>query len=129
MAQQFKADGDSARRAKRQPAGRWLDMGVQRARLAPKLTGEQIAELLALAEMTLCCGGSLTFGMRHLEGTCRTLGDMRLIEAVRPPEEKLTAGSRKIRLTKLGWLTLLTRCEAEMAHLLPAVEEAEGEAA
>jgi hypothetical protein len=108
---------------------RRLDLGMQRAALAPKLTGEQIAELLALAEMTICCGGSLTFNMRHREGECATLIEMGLAEATRPAAENLTAGTRKIILTKLGWLTLLTRCEAEMAAILPAVDNAEGEAA
>jgi hypothetical protein len=105
---------------------RRLDLGMQRAALAPKLTGEQLAEMLALAEMTLCCGGSLTFNMRHREGLLAGLIKLGLAEATRPAE--LSPGTRKVILTKLGFLTLLTRCKTEMAAILPVVEDADGEA-
>ena len=110
---------------------RRLTIGAERARLAPALTGEQLAELLALAEMTICAGGSLSFGMRHREGICAELIGMGLAEAVRPETTQRTPGTRKILLTKLGFCTLFTRCETEMAAILPQQqdEDAEGEAA
>lgn len=97
------------------------DLGMQRARIAPMLTGEELAELFALADFTLSAGGSLRWG-RPASAIEIRLKALRLTEWVRRPD--ISRGTHMIRLTKLGWLTLLTRCEREMRHLLP-LDEAE----
>ena len=93
------------------------DLGMQRARIAPLLTGEELAELLALADFCVSCGGSMQFGKRS--ELAKRLAALRLTETFRPTEPPHV---RSVRLTKLGWLTLLTRAEIEMRHLLPAEE-------
>lgn len=95
------------------------DIGLQRARIAPTLTGEQLAEMFALAEFCIGAGGSLCFGKPSPLGA--SLIALRLVERV--PQPDLGRGSALHRLTKLGWLTLLTRAETEMAHLLPPEQE------
>lgn len=93
-----------------------MSIGMKRAQIAPTLTGEDLAEMLALADFCISCGGSLHF---HKPGpVVQRLLDLKLVERVRHKPED----SRKNlhRLTKLGWLTLLTRAETEMRHLLPA---------
>jgi len=98
------------------PAGlRRGDLGMQRSRIAPLLTGEDVAELLALADFCIGADGSLHF-VRPSDLACR-LKALRLVEWVRRPD--LGRGARLHRLTKLGWLTLLTRAEHEMRHFLP----------
>lgn len=89
------------------------DLGMQRSRIAPLLTGEDLAELFALADFCIGAGGSLHFG--KVSPMARRLKDLRLTEWTREPEHS----GRLVRLSKLGWLTLLTRCESEMRHLLP----------
>lgn len=93
--------------------------GRDRARIAPLLTGEDLAELLALAEFSVICGGSFHF--QPPQGTAKRLMDLGLVERVRTG---IARGPHARRLTQLGWLTLLTRAEAEMAHLFPAHPEA-----
>ena len=97
------------------------DLGMQRARIAPLLTGEDLGELLALAEFGVCAGGSLHFGPSPASAV--RLKRLRLVEWV--PQPEVGRGTRLRRLTKLGWLTLLTRAETEMRHLLPPDEEDE----
>ena len=94
------------------------DVGMKRSRIAPTLSGEELAELFALAEFCVSCGGSLSFG-KPSELATRFVG-LGLIERVR--EAGLSRDARRVRLTKLGWLTLLTRAEHEMRHILPAEE-------
>jgi hypothetical protein len=94
------------------------DLGAQRARIAPLLTGEDLAELLALADFCIGAGGSLHFGKRS--DLTKRLKALRLIEWTKPAD--LSRDARLTRLTKLGWLTLLTRAEDEMRHLLPPEE-------
>jgi len=91
------------------------DLGRQRSRIAPLLTGEDLAELLALADFCISCGGSLNFS-KPSDMAVR-LKALRLVEWVSQPE--LSRGTKLHRLTTLGWLTLLTRAEHEMRHLLP----------
>jgi hypothetical protein len=93
------------------------DLGEQRARIAKLLTGEDLAGLFALADFCISCGGSVAFG--KLSDLIKRLIALRLIETFRPPEPPHL---RSVRLTKLGWLTLLTRAETEMRHLLPMEE-------
>jgi hypothetical protein len=96
------------------------DLGMQRARIAPLLTGEELAELLALAYFQICSGGSVAFGKpSDMETRLRSL---RLVERVR---DAAAPGIWIRRLTQLGWLTLLTRAESEMRHLLPVPEPVE----
>jgi hypothetical protein len=96
------------------------DLGMQRARIAPLLTGEELAELLALANFQICSGGSVAFGKpSDMEARLKSL---RLLERVRDAE---APGIWIRRLTQLGWLTLLTRAENEMRHLLPVEPETE----
>lgn len=101
------------------------DIGMQRARIAPLLTGEDMAELLALADFTIAAGGSLRFGSKAVDPLTQRLIGMGLVERARVELRGSTATRRasKHRLTKLGWLTLLTRAENEMAHLLPKEDE------
>lgn len=94
------------------------DLGMQRSRIAPLLTGEELAELFALADFCVGAGGSLHFG--KLSPMAHRLKKLRLMEWVREPEKH---DGRLHRLTKLGWLTLLTRAETEMRHLLPSEEK------
>lgn len=94
------------------------DLGMQRSRIAPLLTGEDLGELFALADFCISAGGSLHFGKPS--DLAQRLKALRLVEWVRQPE--LSRGSRLHRLTKLGWLTLLTRSEHEMRHIIPAEE-------
>lgn len=96
------------------------DLGMQRARIAPLLTGEELAELLALADFQISCGGCVAFGKPSDIQT--RLRSLRLVERVRDAE---APGIWIRRLTQLGWLTLLTRAETEMRHLLPAEEAVE----
>lgn len=92
---------------------------MQRSRIAPILTGEDLAELFALADFCVSSGGSLCFGKpSDLVVRLKTL---RLVEWV--PQPEISRGTKLHRLTKLGWLTLLTRAESEMRHLLPLDEE------
>ena len=91
------------------------DIGMQRARIAPLLTGEDLAELFALADFCLSSCGSFRFG--KLSDLDKRLIGLRLMETFRPLEPPHI---RSVRLTKLGWFTLLTRAENEMRHLLPA---------
>ncbi len=99
------------------------DLGRQRARIAPLLTGEELAELFALADICISAGGSLRHGKPSPLAT--RLRALRLVEwvAAIPP----VRGLRLQRLTKLGWLTLLTRAEHEMRHLLPLEEVPEND--
>lgn len=92
------------------------DLGFQRSRIAPTLTGEDLEEMLALADFCVSCGGSLHF--TKPSPLIQRLVAMKLVERVTQPD--LSRGARLHRLTKLGWLTLLTRAGQEMAHLLPA---------
>jgi hypothetical protein len=93
-----------------------MSIGMKRAQIAPTLTGEDLAEMLALADFCISCGGSLHF---HKPGSVvQRLLDLKLVERVRYKPEDRTKNLH--RLTKLGWLTLLTRAETEMRHLLPA---------
>ena len=93
-----------------------MGIGIKRAQIAPTLTGEDLAEMLALADFCISCGGSLHF---HKPGPAvQRLLDLKLVERVRYKPEDRTKNLH--RLTKLGWLTLLTRAETEMRHLLPA---------
>jgi hypothetical protein len=94
------------------------DLGMQRGRIAPLLTGDDLAELLALADFCIGAGGSLHFGKQS--DMTRRLKALRLIEWTRPPD--LSRGARLAKLTKLGWLTLLTRARCEMRHILPTEE-------
>lgn len=94
------------------------DLGMQRARIAPLLTGEDLAELLALAEFCLSTGGTLNF-MKPSPLAIR-LKKLRLVEWL--PQPHLTRGAKLYKLTTLGWLTLLTRAENEMRHLLPVYD-------
>lgn len=94
------------------------DLGHQRSRIAPLLTGEDLAELLALADFCLASGGSLHF--TKPSDLAIRLKQLRLTEWV--PQPGLSRGTKLHRLTKLGWLTLLTRAETEMQHLLPPEE-------
>lgn len=91
------------------------DLGRQRSRIAPLLTGEDLAELSALADFCIGSGGSLCF-CKPSDLAVR-LRRFRLVEWVAQPE--LSRGTKLHRLTKLGWLTLLTRAENEMRHLMP----------
>ena len=91
------------------------DLGMQRARIAPLLTSEDLAELFALADFCLASGGSLQF-VKAGDGA-RRLKALRLVEWV--PQPQLGRGCHLHRLTMLGWLTLLTRAETEVRHLLP----------
>lgn len=100
------------------------DIGFRRAQIAPTLTGAELAEMLALAEFCISCGGSLHF-TRPSPLQERLIG-LGLVERVR--HEPGASRKNLHRLTKLGWLTLLTRAEAEMKHLLP-VEDIDLEAA
>lgn len=88
---------------------------MQRARIAQLLTGEELAELFALADFCISSGGILQFSKPSLL-TIR-LRALRLVEWV--PQPEISRGTRMYRLTKLGWLTLLTRAESEMQHLMP----------
>ena len=97
------------------------DFGMQRTRIAPLLTGEDLAELLALADFYFSSGGSLQF-VKAGDGA-RRLKTLRLVEWV--PQPQLGRGRHLHRLTTLGWLTLLTRAETEMRHILPAKKEYE----
>lgn len=94
------------------------DLGRQRGKIAPLLTGEDLAELLALADFCVSCGGSLNFG--RPSDLAKRLKTLRLVEWV--PQPELSRGTKLHRLTMLGWLTLLTRAEHEMRHLLAADE-------
>jgi len=96
------------------------DLGMQRARIAPLLTGEDLAELLALADFCVSSGGAFQFGKRS--DLAKRLADMRLTETFRPSDPPHV---RSVRLTNLGWITLLTRAENEMRHLLPPEKELE----
>ncbi len=101
-----------------------MSIGMKRAQIAPTLTGADLAEMLALADFCISCGGSLHF---HKPGPIvQRLLDLKLVERVRYKPEDRTKNLH--RLTKLGWLTLLTRAEQEMKHLLPT-EPALAEAA
>ncbi|MBU8540230.1 hypothetical protein [Falsiroseomonas tokyonensis] len=105
--------------------------GFERARLAPLLRGEDLAEMLALAEVGVCCGGSLHF-TKPTQVTLRLI-ELKLVERKKPPREVdgvkqgISANGYVHRLTKLGWLTLLTRAEHEMRHLLPPEPEPDPE--
>ena len=91
------------------------DLGRQRSRIAPLLTGEDLAELFALADFCVIGHGSLNFvGPSDL---AKRLKKLRLVEWI--PQPELSRGTKLHRLTKLGWLTLLTRAEGEMRHLMP----------
>lgn len=96
------------------------DLGMQRARIAPLLTGEDLAELFALADFCISCGGSLHFDKPSLLSV--RLKALRLVEWIPQPEVSRRVQSH--RLTKLGWLTLLTRAENEMQHLMPKAVDA-----
>ena len=72
----------------------------------------------ALADCCVVCGGSMVFGKRS--DVAKRLTALRLTEQFRPTEPPHV---RSVRLTELGWLTLLTRAENEMRHLLPHDEE------
>ncbi len=102
-----------------------ISIGAARAALAPSLTAEDVAELLALAEFSVSVGGSLTFDMRHLQEPYARWEAAGLTIASRHPG--MTPGSRKVRLTELGWLVLLDRCRDEMQHFLPPEEHEDGE--
>lgn len=91
------------------------DLGRQRSRIAPLLTGDDLAELLALADFCIASGGSLCF--MPPSDLSKRLKKLRLTEWI--PQPELSRGTKMHRLTKLGWLTLLTRSEHEMRHLLP----------
>lgn len=95
-------------------------LGFERARIAPLLTGDDLAEMLALADFCLACGGS--HHCRPPEGVSKRLIELKLVE--RAPLAGAPRGNHIRRLTTLGWLTLLTRAEKEMAHLLPREPEA-----
>lgn len=88
---------------------------MQRSRIAPLLTGVELAELLALADFCISSGGSFHF--TKPSALAMRLKELRLVEWVRQPE--MSPRTRLHRLTTLGWLTLLTRAENEMRHLLP----------
>lgn len=96
-------------------------LGKQRSRIAPLLKGDELAEMLALADFCISCGGSLHFGSPG--DLARRLKALRLTEWVLQP--KIGRHARLHKLTTLGWLTLLTRAENEMRHLLPVLEKAE----
>lgn len=90
------------------------DLGMQRSRIAPLLSGEELAEMFALADFQISAGGSVVFGKpSDME---KRLKSLRLVERVR---DAGAPGLKIRRLTQLGWLTLLTRAEHEMRHLLP----------
>lgn len=91
------------------------DLGMQRSRIAPILTGDDLAELLALADFCIANGGSLHF--MPPSDLSKRLKKLRLTEWM--PQPELSRRTKLHRLTKLGWLTLLTRAEHEMSHLLP----------
>lgn len=91
------------------------DIGQQRSRIAPLLTGEDLAELFALADFCISNGGSLHFFPPS--DLAIRLKKLRLVEWM--PQPELSRGTKLHRLTKLGWFTLLTRAEDEMRHLLP----------
>lgn len=94
------------------------DLGMQRARIAPLLTGEELAELFALADFQIGAGGSVQFSKpSDLE---KRLKSLRLVERVRDTE---APGLKILRLTQLGWFALLTRAENEMRHLMPVEED------
>jgi hypothetical protein len=95
------------------------DIGMQRSRIASLLTGEELAELFALADFCIYAGGSLHFGKPS--DLAVRLKSLRLVEWV--PQPEINRGTKLCRLTKLGWLTLLTRAENELRHLLPPEEE------
>jgi hypothetical protein len=97
------------------------DLGRQRSQIAPLLTGEDLAEMLALADFSISVEGSLHFGTPS--DVMVRLKKLRLTEWV--PQPKISRGTKIIKLTKLGWLTLLTRAETEMRHLLPKEGERE----
>jgi hypothetical protein len=99
------------------------DIGRQRARIAPLLTGEDLAELLALADFCIASGGSFHHGKPSSLSV--RLARLRLIELA--PNPHRPRAPKLHRLTKLGWFTLLTRAGQEMRHLLPPADaEIEG---
>lgn len=108
------------------------DIGMERARIAPTLTGEDLAEMLALADFCISCGGSLHFA-KPAPLTQRLI-DLKLVERKKPPGEidgvkiGISRNGYVHRLTKLGWLTLLTRAEDEMRHILPPEPQEENAA-
>lgn len=87
------------------------------------LSGEQLAEMFALADFQIPCGGSLQFSKPS--PLAISLIEFGLVERVR--QRELGRGSYLHRLTDLGWLTLLTRAETEMKHILPPEEVADVE--
>lgn len=92
------------------------DLGMQRSRIALLLTGEELEELFALANFCISAGGCLQFA--KVSDLAVRLRSLRLVEWV--PQPEMSRGTKLHRLTKLGWLTLLTRAESEMQHVLPA---------
>ncbi len=107
--------------------------GAARARIAPTLTGEDLAEMLAMADFCISCGGSLHFSKPEPGGVMERLIGLKLIQRKKPPREingakvGISSNGYVHSLTTLGWLTLLTRAEQEMAHLLPAEAPHEGD--
>ena len=62
------------------------DLGMRRARLAPQLTGEDLAEMLALADFCISCRGSLHFSPPS--PVTQRLIDLKLIERRKPEMSK-----------------------------------------
>lgn len=98
-----------------------MDNGMKVRRLSRELTGEQIAELIAVKRLALIEVESPIMSFHGRGPVLKPLISRKLVDWL-PPPEPYGRGWRLPKITTLGERVLLDRCECEMQHVLPKYE-------